>query len=90
MDSESKVNAMSQVFAHKLGLKIWKTNIGVQKIDGTTLKTYRMIVSTFSVSDKDDGERFFEKNFLLADVKPDIVLQMLFLTISNANIDFQA
>ncbi len=40
--------------------------------------------------DKDDKERFFEKSFLLIDVKPDIVLGMSFLTISNANIDFQA
>ncbi len=49
-----------------------------------------MVVSTFSVSDKDGRERFFEENFLLADVKSDIVLGMPFLTMSNANIDFQA
>ncbi len=49
-----------------------------------------MVVSTFSVSDKDDKEKFFEKSFLLANVKSNIVLGMLFLTISNANIDFQA
>ena len=47
-----------------------------------------MLVSTFSLSDKDDRERFFEESFLLADVKPDIVLGMLFLTMSNADIDF--
>ena len=39
---------------------------------------------------KDDGERFFEESFLFADVKPDIVFGILFLTKSNANIDFQA
>ncbi len=49
-----------------------------------------MIVSTFSVLDKDDRERVFRESFLLADVKPDIVLGMPFLTMSNANIDFQA
>ncbi len=49
-----------------------------------------MVVSTFSVSDKDGKERFFEKNFLVADVSPDIVLGMLFLTMSNADVDFQA
>ena len=38
--------------------------------------------------DKDDKKRFFEKNFLLADVKPDIVLGMAFLTMSNTDIDF--
>ncbi len=49
-----------------------------------------MVVSTFSVSDKDGRERFFEESFLLADVSPDIVLGMIFLTISNADVDFQA
>ncbi len=49
-----------------------------------------MVVSTFSVSDKNSRERFFEESFLLANVKPDIVLEMSFLTMSNINIDFQA
>ncbi len=49
-----------------------------------------MIVSTFSVSDKDDKERFFEKSFLLAEVKVDIVFGILFITISNADINFLA
>ena len=88
--SESKVSIMSQAFAHQLGLKICKINIGAQKIDGTTLKTYEIVVFTFSILDKDNKERFFEESFLLADVKLDIVLEMPFLIISNANIDFQA
>ncbi len=49
-----------------------------------------MVVSTFSVSNKDGRERFFEESFLLADVRPDIMLGMLFLTMSNADLDFQA
>ncbi len=81
---------MSQAFAQQLGLKICKINIGAQKIDGTTLEIYGMVVSTFSVSDKDGRKRFFEKSFLLADVKPDIVLGIPFLIMSNANVDFQA
>ncbi len=81
---------MSQAFAQQLGLKIRKTNVGAQKIDGTTLEIYKMVVSTFSVSDKDGKERFFEESFLLANVRPDIVLEIPFLTISNADINFQA
>ncbi len=54
------------------------------------MKTYRIVVSTFSILDKDDRERFFEKSFLLADVKPDVVFVMLFLIINNTDIDFQA
>ncbi len=49
-----------------------------------------MVVSTFSVSDKDGRERFFEESFLLADISPDSMLGMPFLTISNTDIDFQA
>ena len=90
LDSESEVNTINQAFAHQLGLTIWKTNIGTQKIDGTTLETYGMVVSTFFVSKKDSRKRFFEKSFLLADVKPEIVLGMFFLIMSNADIDFQA
>ena len=49
-----------------------------------------MVVSTFSMSDKNSRERFFEKNVLLAEVQPEIVLGMPFLTISNADVNFQA
>ncbi len=90
LDSGSKVNAMSQAFAQQLGFKIRNTNVGAQKIDGTTLEIYEIIVSTFSVSDKGGRERFFKESFLLADVRPDLVLGMPFLTMSNADIDFQA
>ncbi len=47
-----------------------------------------MVVSTFSVSDKNSRERFFKESFLLANVKSDIVFRMLFLTMSNVDIDF--
>ena len=40
--------------------------------------------------DKDDRERFFKKNFLLADIKPDIMLEILFLIMNNVDINFQA
>ena len=49
-----------------------------------------MIVSIFSILDKDNTKRFFEESFLLANVELDIVFGKPFLTISNDNIDFQA
>ena len=49
-----------------------------------------MVVSTFSMSDKDNRERFFEESFLLANVKLKIVLEIPFLIMSNADVDFQA
>ena len=80
---------MSQAFAPQLGLKIYKTNIGVKKIDGTTLETYKIVISTFSILDKDSRERFFKESFLLANVKPNIILGIFFLIMSNININFQ-
>ena len=88
LDSKSKVNVINQAFAQQLGLKIYKTNIEAQKIDGITLETYEMVVSFFSVLDKDEKKRFFEESFLLTDVSPDIMLRMPFLTMSNVDIDF--
>ncbi len=81
---------MSQTFALQLGLKIRKTNVGAQKINSTTQKTYGMIVSTLSILDQDDRKRIFKKSILLANVIPDLVFGMLFLIISNVDIDFQA
>ena len=60
----------------------------MQKIDNTTLKTYGMVVFTFFISDKNSRERFFEQSFLLTDVQLDIIFGRLFLTMSNADIDF--
>lgn len=49
-----------------------------------------MVVSTFFMSDKDRRGGFLEESFLLADMKPDILLWILFPTMINADIDFQA
>ena len=38
---------------------------------------------------KNSSERFFQESFLLADVKLDILLEMLFLIMSNVKVDFQ-
>lgn len=80
---------MNQTFAFQLGLKVQKTHVGAQKIDGTTLETYRIVVSTFFILDKDSRKSFFEESFILANIKSDVVFRILFLTINNADIDFQ-
>ena len=89
LDLGNEVNAISPVFTFQLGLKIWKTNVKAQKIDSITLETYRIVVTTFSILDKNSREKFFEKSFLLTEVKLDIVFKIHFLTMSN-NINFQA
>ena len=88
LDSENEVNAVHPAFAKELGLPIRPTDVGAQKIDGTTLKSYRMVVAAFSVEDKANRVRFFEETFLVANVSPEVVLGMPFLTLSGADVDF--
>ena len=88
LDSKSEVHAMNPAFAFQLDRKIWKTNVWSQKINGTSLETYGMVISIFSMLDKDGRERFFEESFLLAEVKLNIVLGIPFLTMSNADVNF--
>ena len=47
-----------------------------------------MVVSTFSMLNKNNRERFFEERFVLADIKPNVVFKISFLTKNNANINF--
>ena len=87
-DSGSEVNAVYPAFAMELGLPIRPTDVGAQKIDGTTLDTYGMVVAAFSVENKANRVRFFEETFLVANVSPKVVFGMPFLTLSDADIDF--
>ena len=63
-------------------------DVGAKKIDGTMLDIYGMVVAAFSLTDKTNQVRFFEKTFLVANVSPKIVLGMPFLTLSGADVDF--
>ncbi len=78
LNSESKVNAINKAFPSQIGLKIWKTNVRAQKTKGTTLETYKMVVSIFFVLDKSGKKSFCQESFLLANDKPDVVLEIPF------------
>ena len=88
LDSNSKVNAINLDYAWKLRLKIRKTNIGAQKIDGSALETFRIVIADFQVEDKTNRPRFFQETFLVADTKFEVILGMPFLKISNADVSF--
>ena len=83
-----EVNAVYLAFAKELGLLIRLIDVGAQKIDGTPLETYGMVVATFLVEDKANQIRFFEETFLVANVSPEVVFEMPFLTLSGADIEF--
>ncbi len=88
IDFGSEVNAMTPAFAAKLGLQPRSTNVGSQKIDGLPLETYGMALARFSIQDSLGRVRFFEETFLLADTNMEVVLGMLFLSLSNADVEF--
>ena len=88
INSENEFNAIHPSFAKQLGLSIWLMDIGAQRIDGTTLDTYGIVVAAFSVVDKANRVRFFEEIFLWANVSPEVVLGIPFLTLSGANVHF--
>ena len=88
LDSSSKVNGMNLDYTQKLGLEIRKTNIGAQKIDGFALETFKIVSADFQIEDKASKPRFFQKTFLVTDIKFKVILGMPFLKISNADILF--
>ena len=47
LNSGSEFNAMKPTFAWKLGLFIQKTNVRAQKIDGSALETFGMVIADF-------------------------------------------
>ena len=88
INSESKVNAIHLIFAKQLGLSIRLTDFGIQKIDNNTLDTYKIVVVVFSVKNKANGVRFFKEIFLVVNISPEVVFGILFLTLSDADVDF--
>ena len=90
INSGSEINAITPVFAAKLGLSTPPTGVGAQKIDGSLLATYGMAVAAFLLQNSLGKVRFFEETFLLADTSIKVALGMPFLALSNADIQFGA
>ena len=88
LDSSSEINAIHPAFAKELGFPIRPTDVGVQKIDGTTLETYGMVVAAFLVEDKANRVRFFKETFLVANISPELVFVISFLTLRGVDIIF--
>ena len=88
LNSGSEVNAMSPAYAKRLGLKTRKTNVRAQKIDGSALETFGMVIADFQIENKGERPRFFQETFLVANTQFEVVLGMPFLKISNADVAF--
>ena len=79
---------MTPAYAKQLGLQVQKTYVRAQKIDGSLLQTFGMVIAGFQVEDKLSKAQFFQKSFLLAETNMEMVLGMSFIALSNANIQF--
>ena len=88
IDLESEVNAIHPSFAKQLGLFMRLIYVEAQKIDGTMLDIHGMVAAVFSVVNKANQVRFFEKTFLVANVSLEVVFEIPFLTLRDANVDF--
>ena len=86
IDSGNEFNAMTPAYVLKLGLKVYSTNVGAQKIDGFILKIFEMVLASFQVEDKLEKAQFFQETFLVVDISTKVVLGILFLTLSNADV----
>ena len=63
-------------------------DVETQKLDGNMLDIYRMIVTSFLLTNKANWIKFFKKNSLIANISLKVVFEILFHTINNANIDY--
>ena len=88
IESGNKVNVMNLAYATKLGLCTRKINVGVQKINRSYLDIFRIVIADCSVKDKLGRVRFFQETFLLANIGLEVVLGMLFLTLSKEDIRY--
>ena len=59
LNSGSEVNAMTSTYAAHLSLKVKVTDVGAQKIDGSSLATYDIVIAAFQVVDKLGCSWFF-------------------------------
>ena len=88
LNNSNEINAISPGYIEKLGFKIWKTNIGAQKINSSILETFRIVIIDFQIENKISRPRFFQKTCLVANIKFEVILKIFFLKISNTDISF--
>ena len=79
---------MYPAYATKLGLCAREIDVSVQKIDGSHLDNFEMVIADCSVKDKLGRVQFFQETFLLANIGLEVVLGMLVLTSSKADVRF--
>lgn len=57
--------------------------INTQKFDDISLTTFKMFIILLVIKDNTKKSRFFEKKFLVYNFRINIILEILFFTLSN-------
>ena len=87
-DLGNKVNTLYLAFAKELGLSIRPIDIGAPNMDNITLDINKIVVLVFSMTNKANQKKNFEKIFLVANVSLEAVLRKFFLTLNSTKVDF--
>ena len=88
LNSNNEVNTINLNYIWNLGLKIPRINVEAQKIDGSVLETFGIVIADFQIENKANKLRFFQEIFLVTNTKFEVILKMPFMKISNADILF--
>ena len=75
-------------YALKLGLNVCFINVGVQKINSSIVKTFKIVLASFQIKNKLEKARFFQETFLFANFSIKMILEISFLILSNINMKF--
>lgn len=59
INSGGEINVMTSTYVAKLSLKVCRTNVRAQKIDGSTFETFEMVLVSFQVEDQLKKACFF-------------------------------
>lgn len=84
-NSNNKYNVMNFGYNKKLGFKVQKINIRAQKVNSSILKIFEIVSADFQVENKENRPKFFQKTFLIANIKFEVILEILFLKICKAD-----
>lgn len=79
---------MTSAYAAKIRLKVCPTNVEAQKINGSTLDIFKIVLANFRIEDKLGHAQYFRKTFLLANNSIEVILRRPFLTLNNADVSF--
>lgn len=66
----------------------YKTKVKAQKVDISSLTTYKIFIDKCQILNKLGQTCFFHKTFLLTNTSIIIILEMLFLTLNNTDVLF--